>query len=38
MVIRKVDGVAVADSPWRDRLREAGFTAGYRGLTLRQAR
>ena len=38
MVIRKVDGVAVADSPWRDRLLEAGFTAGYRGLTLRQAR
>ncbi|MFL5687344.1 MAG: DEAD/DEAH box helicase [Chloroflexota bacterium] len=38
MVIRKVDGVAVGDSPWRDRLLEAGFTAGYRGLTLRQAR
>jgi len=38
MVIRKVDGVAVADSPWRDRLLEAGFAAGYRGLTLRQAR
>ncbi|HET9083840.1 MAG TPA: helicase-related protein, partial [Candidatus Limnocylindrales bacterium] len=38
MVIRKVDAVAVADSPWRDRLLEAGFTAGYRGLTLRQAR
>ena len=38
MVIRKVDGVAVADSPWRDRLLEAGFIAGYRGLTLRQAR
>ena len=38
MVIRKVDGVAVADSPWRDRLLEAGFTAGYRGLTLRRAR
>jgi ATP-dependent Lhr-like helicase len=38
MVIRKVDAVAVADSPWRDRLLEAGFTAGYRGLTLRHAR
>ena len=38
MVIRKIDGAAVADSPWRDRLLEAGFAAGYRGLTLRHAR
>jgi ATP-dependent Lhr-like helicase len=38
LVIRKVDGVAVGESAWRDRLLEAGFAAGYRGLTLRAAR
>jgi ATP-dependent Lhr-like helicase len=38
LIIRKVDGVAVAESPWRDRLLASGFTPGYRGLTLRQSR
>jgi ATP-dependent helicase Lhr and Lhr-like helicase len=38
LIIRKVDGVAVGESSWRDRLLEAGFAAGYRGLTLRAAR
>ena len=38
LVIRKVDGVTIGESPWRDRLLEVGFTAGYRGLTLRAAR
>jgi hypothetical protein len=38
LMIRKVDGVAVAESPWRDRLLASGFTPGYRGLTLRQSR
>jgi hypothetical protein len=38
LIIRKIDGVAVAESPWRDRLLEVGFSAGYRGLTLRAAR
>ena len=38
LVIRKVDGVPVGESPARARLLEAGFVAGYRGLTLRGAR
>jgi ATP-dependent Lhr-like helicase len=38
LVIRKVDGVAVAESPARQRLLDAGFSAGYRGLTLRHTR
>jgi ATP-dependent helicase Lhr and Lhr-like helicase len=38
LVIRKVDGLPVGESPRRDRLLEAGFAAGYRGLTLRAAR
>jgi len=38
LVIRKVDGLPVAESPWRSRLLEAGFVAGYRGLTLRGSR
>lgn len=38
LVIRKVDGAPVAESPVRPRLLEGGFTAGYRGLTLRGAR
>jgi ATP-dependent helicase Lhr and Lhr-like helicase len=33
--ITKVDGVAVHDTPWAARLEAAGFTPGYRGLTLR---
>jgi ATP-dependent Lhr-like helicase len=38
LIIRKVDGVAIAESPWRARLLDAGFSAGYRGLTLRHTR
>jgi ATP-dependent Lhr-like helicase len=38
LVIRKVDGVPVADSPFRGALLDAGFVAGYRGLTLRAGR
>ena len=38
LVIRKVDGVPVGESPWRDRLTERGFVSGYRGLTLRSGR
>ncbi|MGK2851618.1 MAG: Lhr family helicase, partial [Candidatus Limnocylindrales bacterium] len=38
LVIRKVDGSAVADSPVRTALLDAGFVAGYRGLTLRGIR
>ncbi len=38
LVIRKVDGVDVATSPMRPFLLEAGFNAGYRGLTLRAPR
>jgi ATP-dependent Lhr-like helicase len=35
LVITKVDGQPVAESPFRDRLVAAGFGAGYRGLVLR---
>jgi ATP-dependent Lhr-like helicase len=38
VVLRKVDGVAIGDSPWRGALQDAGFVAGYRGLTLRGQR
>ena len=38
LVIRKIDGVAVGESPWRERLLQAGFSAGYRGLVLRAPR
>ncbi len=38
LVIRKVDGVAIAESPWRAALLGGGFIAGYRGLALRAAR
>ena len=38
LVIRKIDGEDVATSPWRPFLLEAGFSAGYRGLTLRAPR
>jgi ATP-dependent Lhr-like helicase len=38
LVIRKVDGEPVGESPLRQRLLEAGFLAGYRGLTLRGTR
>jgi ATP-dependent Lhr-like helicase len=35
LLIARVDGVPVGQSPWRDRLLEAGFTPGYRGVVLR---
>jgi ATP-dependent Lhr-like helicase len=38
LVIRKVDGQPVGESPARPRLLDAGFVAGYRGLTLRGTR
>ena len=34
LVITKVDGAPIADSPWRPALLEAGFQPGYRGLVL----
>jgi ATP-dependent Lhr-like helicase len=37
IVITRVDGLPVSSSPWRDCLEQAGFTAGYRGHTLRPA-
>ena len=37
LVIRKVDGDDVSASPRRQTLIDAGFAAGYRGLTLRGA-
>jgi ATP-dependent helicase Lhr and Lhr-like helicase len=33
--ITRVDGVDVHDTPWAAHLEAAGFTVGYRGLTLR---
>jgi ATP-dependent Lhr-like helicase len=38
LVIRKVDGLPVGESPWREALLTAGFSAGYRGLTIRGTR
>ena len=35
LVVTKVDGRPVAESPFRAALLDAGFTPGYRGLTLR---
>jgi ATP-dependent Lhr-like helicase len=35
LVISRVDGGAVAGSPWQPLLEEAGFVAGYRGHVLR---
>jgi len=35
LVVSRIDGVPVNDSPARSRLVEAGFLAGYRGLVLR---
>ena len=37
LVIAKVDGLPIATSPWRERLLEAGFVPGYRGLALRSS-
>ncbi len=38
LVITKVDGLPVGESPFRERLIAAGFTPAYRGLTLRGPR
>jgi ATP-dependent Lhr-like helicase len=38
LVITKVDGAPVGESPLRERLVAAGFSAGYRGLVLRPGR
>ena len=38
LVIRKIDGLPVSGSPVRSTMLDAGFVAGYRGLTLRGAR
>jgi ATP-dependent helicase Lhr and Lhr-like helicase len=35
LVVTRVDGTAVADSPHRETLARAGFAPGYRGLVLR---
>jgi ATP-dependent Lhr-like helicase len=35
LVISRVDGLPMSQSPWRRALLDAGFVAGYRGLTLR---
>ena len=35
LVISRVDGLPIADSPWRALLLDAGFVLGYRGLRLR---
>ena len=37
LVVTRVDGTPVGSSAWRDRLHEAGFVPGYRGLVLRSA-
>ncbi|MGH2464613.1 MAG: Lhr family helicase, partial [Candidatus Limnocylindrales bacterium] len=34
LVITKVDGLPIAESPWRPALLEAGFQPGYRGLVI----
>ena len=38
LVVTRIDGAPVADSPHRKTLLEAGFSAGYRGLVLRDRR
>jgi ATP-dependent Lhr-like helicase len=35
LLVAKVDGQPIAESPWRTALLEAGFVPGYRGLALR---
>jgi ATP-dependent helicase Lhr and Lhr-like helicase len=35
LVIVRIDGLPIADSPLRDALLAAGFSPGYRGLVLR---
>ena len=38
LVIRRIDGAPMAESPFRAVLLDGGFVAAYRGLTLRGAR
>jgi ATP-dependent Lhr-like helicase len=38
LVVTKADGQPIASSPWRERLLDAGFVPGYRGLALRARR
>ena len=38
LVIKKVDGLPTAESPFRERLIDGGFVPGYRGLVLRSSR
>jgi len=38
LVISKIDGLPVTESPHAEALVRGGFVAGYRGLVLRQAR
>jgi ATP-dependent helicase Lhr and Lhr-like helicase len=38
LVVTRVDGTPVGESPWRAALLEAGFAPGYRGLVLRAPR
>ena len=38
LVVTKIDGGPVGESPFRERLLAAGFSAGYRGLVLRGPR
>ena len=35
LLVARVDGESVGESPWRPALLEAGFVPGYRGLALR---
>jgi ATP-dependent Lhr-like helicase len=35
--VERIDGVAAAESPHRDRLTAAGFRQGYRGMTARSS-
>jgi hypothetical protein len=35
LLVTRVDGQPIAESPWRLALLEAGFVPGYRGLALR---
>ncbi len=35
LLVARVDGLPIAESPWRPALLEAGFVPGYRGLALR---
>jgi ATP-dependent Lhr-like helicase len=38
LLVSKVDGAPVADSPWRSVLLAGGFVAAYRGLAMRPTR